>query len=58
MNFRFLGMLMFMSFYLKAGIGAPWAGHSKANWDIEVLSNRLSFVSLENLGAEPPMGSK
>ena len=47
-----------MSFYLKAGIGAPWAGHSKANWDIEVLSNRLSFVSLENLGAEPPMGSK
>ena len=43
---------------LNPGRGNPWAGHVNAN---ELMNPRTSFepsFSVENLGIEPPIGSK
>ena len=43
---------------LKVGIGDPWAGHFKVkvfDWILVIL---VRSVSIANLGADPPIGSK
>ena len=45
-------------FYLKAGTGEPWAGQSNANCVKAFLSIWLNLMSVENLGEDPPIGSK
>ena len=43
--------------YLNDGTGAPWAGHKIDTTSFSFLTKRLNFVSEENFGAAPPMGS-
>ena len=43
--------------YLNDGTGAPWAGHKSESISFSFLTKRLNFVSEENFGADPPIGS-
>ena len=41
---------------LNVGIGEPWTGQLKLS-DIDVLTVTTGGIRLDNLGADPPMGS-
>ena len=41
--------------HLNAGMGIPWAGQTKANFDPREVSRALSFIL--TFGAAVPMGS-
>ena len=61
MNFQLVLNLIQSKFEvtnLNEGIGEPWAGHDRAR-PVETFLTKFDIVlSAENLGAEPPIGSK